>query len=96
MLDSVSVQLSARKQDYDDQANFGIAQWPFSLKLLWAPIVDSFFSRRIGRRKSWFLSLLNPCSPIIPNNSIYSLSLRTQHAVATSSVVIKGRIRISG
>lgn len=29
--------------------------WPFSLKLLWAPIVDSLFSSRIGRRKTWLI-----------------------------------------
>ena len=55
MLGSVDIQLAARKQPYADQANFGISHWPFSVKLLWAPIVDSFFSRRIGRRKSWFV-----------------------------------------
>lgn len=29
--------------------------WPFSLKLLWAPIVDSLFIPRFGRRKTWLL-----------------------------------------
>lgn len=29
--------------------------WPFSLKLLWAPIVDSIYSNRFGRRKSWLI-----------------------------------------
>lgn len=29
--------------------------WPFSLKLLWAPIVDALFSSRIGRRKTWLI-----------------------------------------
>lgn len=29
--------------------------WPFSLKLLWAPIVDSLFSSRVGRRKTWLI-----------------------------------------
>lgn len=29
--------------------------WPFSLKLLWAPVVDSIFSSRIGRRKTWLI-----------------------------------------
>lgn len=29
--------------------------WPFSLKLLWAPLVDSLFSHRIGRRKTWLI-----------------------------------------
>ncbi|RWS13296.1 acetyl-coenzyme A transporter 1-like protein [Dinothrombium tinctorium] len=40
---------------YDKQALFSFSQWPFSLKLLWAPIVDSIYAKRFGRRKSWFV-----------------------------------------
>lgn len=40
---------------YVQQAVFSFAYWPFSLKLLWAPIVDSVWSARIGRRKSWLV-----------------------------------------
>lgn len=32
---------------------FSLAGYPYSFKLLWSPIVDSLFSRRLGRRKSW-------------------------------------------
>jgi len=31
--------------------------WPYAIRLLWAPIVDSFYVRWIGRRKSWFIPL---------------------------------------
>jgi MFS transporter, PAT family, solute carrier family 33 (acetyl-CoA transportor), member 1 len=31
------------------------AFWPFSLKLLWAPIVDAWYSKRFGRRKTWLI-----------------------------------------
>lgn len=37
------------------QAEFSFAHWPFSLKLLWAPIVDSLYYSRFGRRKSWLI-----------------------------------------
>ena len=37
------------------QAEFSFAYWPFSVKLLWAPIVDSLYIRRFGRRKSWLV-----------------------------------------
>lgn len=33
----------------------------FSMKLLWAPVVDSVYWRRIGRRKSWMV----PCQYLI-------------------------------
>lgn len=30
---------------------------PWALKFLWAPVVDGYWSRRIGRRRSWILPL---------------------------------------
>lgn len=38
---------------YDALAAFSFAGWPYSIKLFIAPIVDSVYSARIGRRKSW-------------------------------------------
>lgn len=32
---------------------FSLASYPYSLKLLWSPIVDALWSKRLGRRKSW-------------------------------------------
>ncbi|QKX63826.1 uncharacterized protein TRUGW13939_10997, partial [Talaromyces rugulosus] len=32
---------------------FSLASYPYSLKLLWSPIVDAVWSKRLGRRKSW-------------------------------------------
>lgn len=28
---------------------------PFSLKVLWSPFVDIYYSKRIGKRKSWII-----------------------------------------
>ena len=47
--------LSSRQASYANQAVFSLASWPFSLKLLWAPIVDSVFFASVGRRKSWLV-----------------------------------------
>lgn len=38
---------------YDALAAFSFAAWPYSIKLFIAPIVDSLYSSRIGRRKTW-------------------------------------------
>lgn len=43
------------KMAYNAQAIFALCSWPFSLKLLWAPIVDAVFWRKFGRRKSWLV-----------------------------------------
>ena len=49
--------LSAKKASYADQGTFSLATWPFSMKLLWAPIVDSIYFKRLGRRKSWLVPI---------------------------------------
>lgn len=36
---------------------FSLAAYPYSLKLLWSPIVDAVWSPTIGRRKSWILPI---------------------------------------
>ena len=36
---------------------FSLAMYPYSLKLLWSPIVDAVWSRRLGRRKSWIMPI---------------------------------------
>ncbi|KAF4549292.1 Acetyl-coenzyme A transporter-like protein [Elsinoe fawcettii] len=36
---------------------YSLASYPYSLKLLWSPIVDAVWSSRLGRRKSWILPI---------------------------------------
>merc|ERR1719230_1762927 len=43
------------KDSFSEQGTFMLAAWPFSLKLLWAPLVDSIYSARFGRRKTWMV-----------------------------------------
>uniref|UniRef100_A0A183B9V3 Acetyl-coenzyme A transporter 1 n=1 Tax=Echinostoma caproni TaxID=27848 RepID=A0A183B9V3_9TREM len=45
----------ANTASYKTQATFSISSWPFSLKLAWAPLVDSLYFSRIGRRKTWLI-----------------------------------------
>lgn len=52
---SIPLILQSSNVSYKDQAMFSFAFWPFSVKLLWAPVVDALYSRRIGRRKSWLV-----------------------------------------
>lgn len=52
---AIPMYLQNRGVSYRQQAEFSFVHWPFSVKLLWAPIVDSFFSARFGRRKSWLV-----------------------------------------
>ena len=52
---SIPMVLQAKKIGYRQQAIFSFVSWPFSVKLLWAPIVDAIYSRSFGRRKSWLI-----------------------------------------
>jgi hypothetical protein len=45
------------KASYTEIGFFSLAAYPYSMKLLWSPIVDTIFSRRLGLRKSWILPL---------------------------------------
>jgi len=42
---------------YGEIGIFSLASYPYSLKLLWSPIVDACWSPKVGRRKSWILPI---------------------------------------
>ncbi|KAI9842487.1 MAG: hypothetical protein M1838_003102 [Thelocarpon superellum] len=42
---------------YSQIGVFSLASYPYSLKLLWSPIVDAVWNPRVGRRKSWILPI---------------------------------------
>ncbi|KAJ8256819.1 hypothetical protein COCON_G00189710 [Conger conger] len=52
---SIPLIMQANNVSYKDQAYFSFVFWPFSLKLLWAPLVDALYIPWFGRRKSWLV-----------------------------------------
>ncbi|XP_047991733.1 acetyl-coenzyme A transporter 1 [Leguminivora glycinivorella] len=52
---AVPMLLQNRGITYTQQAEFSFVNWPFSVKLLWAPIVDALFWPKFGRRKTWLV-----------------------------------------
>lgn len=52
---SIPMLLQSRKVTYTQQAMFSFVHWPFSIKLLWAPLVDSLYVAKFGRRKTWMI-----------------------------------------
>lgn len=52
---SIPLILQSKNVSYKDQAFFSFVFWPFSVKLLWAPLVDALYVSRFGRRKSWLV-----------------------------------------
>ncbi|CAF4911135.1 unnamed protein product, partial [Rotaria socialis] len=55
MAASIPLIIQTHGTSWSQQATFSFAFWPFSLKLLWAPIVDALYFKRYGRRKSWLI-----------------------------------------
>ncbi len=49
--------LLKRHLSYSEIGVFTLASYPYSLKLLWSPIVDAMWSPKVGRRKSWILPI---------------------------------------
>ncbi|XP_062408260.1 acetyl-coenzyme A transporter 1 [Sardina pilchardus] len=52
---SIPLIMQGKNVSYKDQAYFSFVFWPFSLKLLWAPLVDAIYLPSFGRRKSWMV-----------------------------------------
>ncbi|KPJ08428.1 Acetyl-coenzyme A transporter 1 [Papilio machaon] len=52
---AIPMLLQNRGITYTQQAEFSFVNWPFSVKLLWAPIVDALFWPEFGRRKTWLV-----------------------------------------
>ncbi|EDV23803.1 uncharacterized protein TRIADDRAFT_26229 [Trichoplax adhaerens] len=57
MAASIPMFLQGKHVGYKQQAVFSLVFWPFSVKLLWAPIVDSWYITAIGRRKTWLVPI---------------------------------------
>ncbi|KAH7649218.1 hypothetical protein FG379_001575 [Cryptosporidium bovis] len=49
------------KITYSEQSMFGMVVLPFSIKLLWAPLVDSVYIEKFGRRKTWIVPTQIAC-----------------------------------
>ena len=54
---SIPMLLQSRNVSYKDQAVFSFVFWPFSIKLIWAPLVDSLYFTWFGRRKTWLVPI---------------------------------------
>lgn len=55
LIASIPLMLQNRQVSYKEQAEFSVVFFPFSLKILWAPIVDSLYFKSMGRRKTWLV-----------------------------------------
>ena len=73
--------LLARSVSFTQLGTLALASWPFALKGLFAPLVDAYWSRRFGRRKSWVL----PCT-LLSAVALLSISVSVESHVASGRV----------
>jgi len=62
---SVPLLLKEKGASYESLSLFSLVSMPFSLKLVWAPIVDSTFLTSMGRRKTWLIPVQLICGLIM-------------------------------
>ena len=54
---SIPVLLKEQGMGYGAKAIFSNVTWPYSLKMLWAPVVDALYVPAWGRRKTWVVPI---------------------------------------
>lgn len=52
---SIPFLMKSAHLSYSQLGTFSLASYPYSLKLFWSPFVDSFYSKKVGRRRSWII-----------------------------------------
>lgn len=69
---SIPLLLKEKNVSYEGLSLFSLVAIPFSLKLIWAPIVDSCYFKSVGRRKTWLIpiQLLTGFVMILGSNDI--------------------------
>lgn len=55
LMQAIPIILTNAGVSYKQQAQFSLVNWPFSLKLLWAPVLDCVYWQKLGRRKTWLV-----------------------------------------
>ena len=55
LISTIPLYLDSRGAKWQQQGIFNFVFYPFSLKLAWAPIIDSVYTKSFGRRKTWLI-----------------------------------------
>ncbi|CAF3346180.1 unnamed protein product [Rotaria sp. Silwood1] len=54
---SIPIYLTSAGATWRQQSTYNFVHYPFSFKLIWAPVIDVFYIRRFGRRQTWLLPI---------------------------------------
>eukprot|EP00603_Paraphysomonas_imperforata_P009894 CAMPEP_0114452970 /NCGR_PEP_ID=MMETSP0104-20121206/1794_1 /TAXON_ID=37642 ORGANISM="Paraphysomonas imperforata, Strain PA2" /NCGR_SAMPLE_ID=MMETSP0104 /ASSEMBLY_ACC=CAM_ASM_000202 /LENGTH=544 /DNA_ID=CAMNT_0001625247 /DNA_START=82 /DNA_END=1716 /DNA_ORIENTATION=- len=62
---SIPLIMKERGASYQALSIFSLVSVPFSLKLFWAPLVDSIYISKMGRRKTWLIPVQLLCGGLM-------------------------------
>ena len=62
---SIPLIMKEKGASYEALSIFSLVSVPFSLKLLWAPLVDSLYFAGMGRRKTWLIPVQLLCGSLM-------------------------------
>jgi PAT family acetyl-CoA transporter-like MFS transporter 1 len=79
--------LVSYKASWQQQGTFSWVAYPFSFKILWAPIIDSIYSRRFGRYLTWLIPIQIIIGIILIILSFYLESLLINLQVVTLTII---------
>lgn len=53
---AIVLDLQEKKATFDDQANFSFSGYPYLFKIIFAPFIDIYFIKKIGKCKTWIVT----------------------------------------
>jgi len=84
---SVPLFLLSAGASWKQQGNYNWSGYPFSLKLIWAPVIDVFYIQRLGRRQTWLLPIQIILGTSLIILSFYIDSLITGLRIASLAIL---------
>jgi PAT family acetyl-CoA transporter-like MFS transporter 1 len=84
----IPLYLASSNATWKQHGILSFVMYPFSLKLLWAPIIDVFYIRRLGRRQTWLLPIQVLLGGTLILLSFYIKSLLDQLRVTELTIIM--------
>ncbi|CAF0816696.1 unnamed protein product [Adineta ricciae] len=87
IIDVIPLYLVSYGLTWKQQGILSFAMYPFSVKLLWAPLIDVLYIRQLGRRRTWLLPVQLCLGIIFIVLSFHLQSLLIQLRIVTLTIV---------
>ncbi|CAF0837602.1 unnamed protein product [Adineta steineri] len=85
--DVISLYVASNGATWKQQSALTLIMYPFSLKLLWAPLIDVLYIRQLGRRQTWLLPIQIILGIMFIILSFYLEQLLTQLYITNLTII---------